>query len=161
MISMNPYVKRFASGRVRMRVQFKKDLVMEYIYDNINDSQPLSSIVKENDYVQRGNIYDDNAAANSQQLVVTSLLDETESWESTSSCSEVESVKILDPPSVHSYSTYQQHRTMDIIRKSKDPPTKTVDHRSSIAIDSIHKSRDPPTIMVDHKPRNLPIIMNE
>ena len=155
MISMNPYVKRFASGRVRMRVQFKKDLVMEYIYDNINDSQPLSSIVKEND------LYDDNAAANSQQPVVTSLLDETESWESASSCSVVESVKILDPPSVHSYSTYQQHRTMDIIRKSKDPPTKTVDHRSSIAIDSIHKSRDPPTIMVDHKPRNLPIIMNE
>lgn len=161
MISMNPYVKRFASGRVRMRVQFKKDLVMEYIYDNINDSQPLASIVKENDYIQSDNLYDDNAAANSQQLVVTSLLDETESWESASSCSVVESVKILDPPSVHSYSTYQQHRTMDIIRKSKDPPTKTVDHRSSIAIDSIHKSRDPPTIMVDHKPRNLPIIMNE
>jgi hypothetical protein len=161
MLSMNPYVKRFASGRVRMRVQFKKDLVVEYIYDNINDPQPLSSIVKENDNVQRGGLYDDNASANSKQLVATSLLDETESWESTSSCSEVESVKILDPPSMHSYSTYHQHRAMDIIHKPKDPPTKTVDHRSSIAIDSIHKSRDPPTIIVDHKPRNLPIIMNE
>jgi hypothetical protein len=163
MLSMNPYVKRFASGRVRMRVQFKKYLVMEYIYDNINDSQPLSSIVKENDNVQRGDLYDDNAAANSEQLPFTSLLDTTESWESATSCSEVESVKILDPPSMHSYSTYHQHITMDFIHKPKDPPTKTVDHhQSNIAIDSIHKSRDPPTIMVDHnKPRDSSIIMNE
>eukprot|EP00536_Pseudo-nitzschia_multiseries_P014790 jgi/Psemu1/215927/e_gw1.768.18.1 len=148
---MNPYVRRFASGKKRSRVAFKKALVTEYIFekdalvteyvlDNI-EALAISAAYKRNNHnCEPGESRDDNNLYQEYQLplsengTTTSSLDERESLEviataqnrdppsSDTSYDRYQAcTELRDPPSSNSYSTYERKISMPI---SRDPPSR-------------------------------------
>ena len=132
-------MKRFASGKARLRVQFKEGLVTEYIYDkedlmteyvvnNIDDLLAGTFSEKER-ILESGELRDDSVPTEQYDpptsVAITALLDESKSRESAGSCRSPTSNSRdppctgSDPPSRRSYSTYQRSSSSSI---SRDPP---------------------------------------
>mmetsp|Transcript_11041 Transcript_11041/g.26063 ORF Transcript_11041/g.26063 Transcript_11041/m.26063 type:complete len:337 (-) Transcript_11041:91-1101(-) len=147
-LAMNPYVKRFALGKKRLNVRFKEALVTEYVFDkdalvteyvldNI-EALIISSTCNSNAHTfEVGESRDDIDLSRGHQPRptedgnATPLLDERESFEyatvqnrnpPTSDDNDNSQVcaELRDPPSRHSYSTYQRTSSMQM---SRDPPS--------------------------------------
>jgi hypothetical protein len=127
LLSSNPYVKRFASGKRRTRVQFKKDLVTEIKIDSCNTVHS-PNIMTENRLLpgrrfwRRPNNGVRPLSPRTQQHV-ESLLDITPSSESLESTNTSKiNPKTVDPPSTSHRSCRfgTVSRSHDELR---DPPT--------------------------------------
>ena len=140
-LSTNPFVKRFANGKARLRrVQFKEDLVTEYIFDEedlvteyvVHNTDDLST--PKCNGMEHFSQSEELRSDNRHGAIAASLLDESEPWESKVSCSSTIS-NIRDPPSTGSCS-------------GRDPPSRrsySIYQRSSSILISI----DPPTIITE------------
>jgi len=82
-LSSNPYVRRFASGKGRLRVQFKNDLVTEFVYDQENNHVESPSRFMHNRFLRRGRLWSNNNMKTEEtHQDVASLLDSSSvSWD--------------------------------------------------------------------------------
>jgi hypothetical protein len=124
-LASNAYIKRFASGKTRMHVHFKKELVTEIQIQPRHDNYLLLSprLLLENRFLsrrhqQRWRGYGVQRMSPRSPKRVASLLDTKPSFED---CTENVRPALLDPPSSPHRSQHLQVSSPQHSRSSRDP----------------------------------------